>query len=102
MIKVKVIKDSDMIKSVSILGHAMYADFGKDIVCASVSTMAITTVNGINVLDESIEFEENSGSLIIRVIKETDINQKLLNNMIDELSELVSQYPKNIEIRNED
>ena len=32
MIKVKVEKDS-----ISIIGHANYSDFGKDIVCASVS-----------------------------------------------------------------
>ena len=102
MIKVKVKRQNENVYEIDIKGHADYDDYGKDIVCASVSTMAITTVNGINVLDESIEFEENSGSLIIRVIKDTDINQKLLNNMIDELSELVSQYPKNIEIRNED
>ena len=32
----------------------------------------------------------------------TDINQKLLDSMITMLEELKSQYPKNIEIRNED
>ena len=75
---------------------------GKDIVCAAVSSMAITTVNGIISLDESVDYEENNGFLKIRVLKDTDINNKLLDNLVNLLSELVMQYPENIEIRNED
>ena len=46
--------------------------------------------------------EENSGLLIIRVKRDTEVNNKLLNNLIRMLTGLMSQYPKNIEIRNED
>ena len=83
-------------------GHAEYDEYGKDIVCAAVSSIAITTVNAIIRLDESIDYEENSGLLKIRVLKDTEINEKLLDNLVNMLSELVVQYPKNIEIRNED
>ncbi len=47
MIKVSVTKKNQQIQEVSIQGHAMYDDFGKDIVCAAVSSCVITTVNGI-------------------------------------------------------
>ena len=33
--------------NISISGHALYNDFGKDIVCSAVSSIVITTVNGI-------------------------------------------------------
>ena len=102
MIKVNVKKNNDIINELVIKGHAGYDVHGKDIVCAAVSSMAITTVNNIIILDDSIYYEENSGLLKIRVEKDTDINQKLLGNLIRMLSELESQYPKNIEIRNED
>lgn len=102
MIKVNVKKNNDIIKELVIKGHADYNDYGKDIVCAAVSSIAITTVNNIIALDDSICYEENSGLLKIRVEKDTDINQKLLNNLIRMLAELKIQYPKNIEIRNED
>ena len=102
MINVKIEKENAKYKKITVLGHAMYDDYGKDIVCAAVSSIAITTVNGIISLDESIDYEENSGLLKIRVLKDTEINEKLLNNLVNMLSELVSQYPKNIEIRNED
>ncbi len=102
MIKVNVKKNNDNISELVIKGHAGYDVHGKDIVCAAVSSMAITTINNIIALEDSIYYEENSGLLKIRVEKDTDINQKLLNNLIRMLSELENQYPKNIEIRNED
>ncbi len=102
MIKVNVKKNNGIINELVIKGHAGYDVHGKDIVCAAVSSMAITTVNNIITLDDSIYYEENSGLLKIRVEKDTEINQKLLNNLIRMLEELKMQYPKNIEIRNED
>ena len=42
MIKVKVEKDN-----ISIIGHANYDEYGKDIVCASVSSVVMTSVEGI-------------------------------------------------------
>mgnify|MGYP003297998769 FL=1 len=102
MIKVRVLKDQDNVCELVIKGHANYDEYGKDIVCAAVSTMAITTVNAILCLDDSISYEENSGLIKIRVKEITDNNQKLLDNLVMQLEELKSQYPKNIEIRNED
>ncbi len=102
MIKVHVKRKNQIVYEIVIKGHADYADIGKDIVCAAVSSMAITTVNGIMALDESIDYDENAGLLKIRVLKDTEINKKLLDNLVRMLEELSSQYPKNIEIRNED
>ena len=45
MIKVKIEKDKS-IQSVVIKGHAMYDEMGKDNVCAGVSAIKITTING--------------------------------------------------------
>lgn len=102
MIKVNVKKQNNKVYEIVIKGHAGYEKKGKDIVCAAVSSMAITTINGIIALDESIDYEENSGLLKIRVIKDTEVNNKLLDNLVRMLTELNVQYPKNIEIRNED
>ena len=102
MIKVNVKRQNNKVYEIVIKGHAGYDVAGKDIVCAAVSSMAICTVNGIIRLDDSIDYEENSGLLKIRVLKDTEINNKLLDNLVELLSELVIQYPENIEIRNED
>lgn len=102
MIKVNVKYNNNKVYELVIKGHAGYDVHGKDIVCAAVSSMAITTINNIIALDESVDYEENSGLLIIRVKRDTEVNNKLLDNLVRMLTELKSQYPKNIEIRNED
>ena len=102
MIKVNIKKSNGNIYEVVIKGHADYADMGQDIVCSAVSTMAITTVNAILSLESTIDTSEKSGLLVIRTLKDTEITQKLLNNLERMLKELSEQYPKNIEIRNED
>lgn len=102
MIKIVIKKKKETIKELILKGHADYDVLGKDIVCAAVSSMAILTINNIISLDDSIIYEEKNGFLKIRVIKDTEFNQVLLTNFVNGLNELKTQYPKNIEIRNED
>ncbi len=99
MIKVEVIKENNFLKEITIKGHANYDDYGKDIVCASVSSMVITTVNGILSIDKDvIDVIEKNGFTKIEVIKNTLVADNLLNNLIDLLKELEEQYPENIQI----
>ncbi|MBR1417281.1 MAG: ribosomal-processing cysteine protease Prp [Bacilli bacterium] len=97
MIKVSYIKDK-LIKEVKISGHAMYDSYGKDIVCSAVSTLVTTTINNIITLDENSICYENSSGYILITNKDSEMASKLLNNMLDMLSELASNYPKNIKI----
>ena len=94
MIKIKLSKDYIEVK-----GHANYSEYGKDIVCASVSSMVITTVNAIIRIDkDSINYTDNDG-VIINVLKHTEVIDKLLLNLEELLLDLEKQYPKYIEIR---
>ncbi len=99
MIKVSVTKKNQQIQEVSIQGHAMYDDFGKDIVCAAVSSCVITTVNGILEIDKDwILARQDSKGVLIQVQNSSDVCQSLLANMISLLEELHDQYPKNLKI----
>ena len=52
--------------SILITGHALYADYGKDIVCSAVSSIVITTINGIISIDNNaIKYEEHNGIKIL-------------------------------------
>lgn len=95
MIKIKINSDEITIK-----GHSGYKEEGSDIVCASVSSICITTVNALISLDEDcVEYTENDGFLNIKVKKHNEVVDKLLKNMIGLLKELQQQYNKYIEIR---
>lgn len=101
MIKVKLMKDNNKIKRVIITGHANYDDFGKDIVCASVSATVITSVNAsLSIDSESLIYNEDNG-LDIEVVKDDIVTTKIIDNMISNLYELEKAYPKNIEIKEE-
>ena len=94
MIKVSIKKDEIIIK-----GHAGYEEVGKDIVCASVSSIVITSVNSILRIDNTaITYEENGG-ILIKILKHNEIVDKLIDNLIDLLKDLEKQYPKYIETR---
>lgn len=99
MIKVEIIRNNNNIKKISILGHAMYDEYGKDIVCASVSTLVISTVNNIlSINDKTIKVEQNDAKIIIEYILKDNIIDILINNMISNLNTLANNYPKNIKI----
>ena len=95
MIKIKVKKDEEIIREISINGHALYDDYGKDIVGASFSSIVITTVNAILRVDSnSISYDEKP--CVIRVLKDSFITNLLLVNMVSLLKELERDYPKNV------
>lgn len=99
MIKVLVIKEQNKLKSISIKGHAMYDEVGKDIVCASVSSLVISTINNILSIDNTIiDVEQNDNNILVKVLKEDKICNLLLTNMIKYLEEIAIKYPKNIKI----
>ena len=94
MIKIKVNKDS-----ISIIGHAGYAEYGKDIVCSAVSSIVMCSIEAIATFDQTaINVNQAKDKLDIIINKEDEITSKLINNMLNCLKEIEKQYPKNIQI----
>lgn len=97
MIKVS-IKKTNSINEIRIDGHSGYDEMGKDIVCAAVSSIVITTVNAILKIDEkSLEYVQDE-NLTITIKKHTKTIDLLIENMLDMLRELEEQYSENISI----
>ena len=95
MIKISIKKENNKVEEILIKGHALYDDYGKDIVCASVSSIVITTVNAIESIDkDSISYNEKG--FLIKILKHNTVIDKLTLNMIDLLKELERDYPNNI------
>lgn len=93
MIKINLKKDL-----ITISGHALYDKYGKDIVCASVSSIVYTTVNGIlNINSNAIKFSDED-IMSIQILSKDEVVIKLIDNMIILLEDLTKQYPENIKI----
>ena len=100
MISVKLIKEKSKYKKINILGHAMYDDYGKDIVCSACSSIVTTTVNGILALDKgSLSYMVSKKGMTIDIKSDDQTTQILIHNMVSLLKELESNYPDNIEVK---
>lgn len=88
---------------ITITGHANYDDAGKDIVCASVSSIVISSINcALRFNKDSLEYKESTDKLEIRVLSSDESTKIVMDNMISMLRELEEEYPKNIKIMKEE
>ncbi len=101
---IKVVKEKEKIK---ITGHSDYAIEGQDIVCSSTSSIFITTVNAIlKFNDKALTYnkytdsknDSNDYSEII-IHDNSDITNKLIDNMMELFYDLSKQYPKDIIVK---
>lgn len=100
MLRINVEKDNSKFKKITFIGHANYSKYGTDIVCAAASATMLTTVNAIlSISNNSIKLIEEKDKQTIKVIKQDDITEKLLINMLECLKSIEKQYPKNIKIK---
>ncbi len=101
MIKVNFKKENNIITELKITGHAKYDEYGKDIVCAGISSSLITSVNACLMFDKnSIEYKEEK-EFLLKNIKKDNITNTLLENLIMTFKSAEELYPKNIKIKEE-
>ena len=94
MIKIVINKDN-----IKISGHAGYGVKGNDIVCASVSSIVITSLNAIIRMDENaISYKQDEGFIEVNILKHEKNIDILIENMISMLEELEEEYKKYIKI----
>ena len=100
MIRVQIKKENSKYKQIKILGHAMYDDYGKDIVCSAASSIVITTINGVLAINkESLDYLVSKKGMNINIKTTDETTQILINNMVSLLKELEGNYPNNIEVK---
>ena len=103
MIRIKVYKKKNIIEKITFRGHANYANFGKDIVCAASSATILTTINAIlSINEKTINVIQNDNNIDLNIIENDNITNKLIDNMLISLKSIQEQYPKNIEIIEEE
>ena len=87
-------------------GHSGYAEAGADIVCAAISALTQTTLNGLkNVLKAPVMFDQDDDGAFIEAIltpeaSEDQIRQAqlLLVTLLEGLQAIQRGYPRNLRI----
>ena len=88
---------------IKISGHANYASYGKDIVCASISSIITTCVNCImNIDSKSINYTDDGNVITITKLSNNNTVDIILNTMVEMFKDLESKYKKNIKIESEE
>ncbi len=100
MITVKITKENQIFEGIQVLGHAMYDEYGKDIVCSAVSSIVTTTINACLSFDNKcLTYLSSAKGLSIKNLKQDKITQTLIRNMIRMLKELEKKYKDYIVIK---
>lgn len=96
MINYCFVKKNTFIKQIKILGHSLYSQKKDDIVCASVSTAIIMTLNAIEIceLHSKITYELKEGFFFVKVLYLNTLLNKLLKNLEYTLNDLSQSYPR--------
>lgn len=87
-------------------GHTGYAEAGSDIVCAAVSALTQTTLNGLkNVLKVPVMFEIDDEAAILEARlspqaseEQVQAAQLLLQTLLEGLRAIERSYPRNVRI----
>ena len=87
-------------------GHSGYAEAGADIICAAISALTQTTLNGLkNVLKAPVMFDQDDDGAFIEAIltpeaSEDQIRQAqlLLVTLLEGLQAIQREYPRNLRI----
>ncbi len=101
MIKVQVKRNHHQIVYLSVMGHALYDEHGKDIVCAGVSAV---TLGGFNSLIEhgfkdQVQFDMDEGKATVRVLKDEHDIQVILETLVISLQSIEETYQEYIKVK---
>ena len=102
MIKIKILQQNDVVIKIQIKGHADFDESGKDLVCASVSSISVGLLNAINEKNYDVDMTMDEGLINIEVLdlNNTDL-QLMLFVAIIQLKTIEESYSKYIRIEKE-
>lgn len=110
MIQVTFIRDNDnRIKEFEFTGHADFAPYGSDIVCAGVSAVAISAINGVKELanvDPTLEVDSENGGYLKCIVNFDQLDQEqenivkiLFENLNLAIVGMQQEYSEHIKIK---
>ncbi len=99
MIDAQFLTTNGRLKGFAIKGHAGYALFGEDIVCASVSSSVMMTANTVTeILKVKADVKALDNEIRCGLLEESDEAENLLKGLKLHLQLLSEDYPNTIKV----
>ena len=84
---------------IEVNGHAGYAEYGQDIVCAAISALTQVFVASVEELTEdNIKYDMGAGNAFIEYENLTERAQVLLDSFLLGISMIAEDYPDNVQL----
>ena len=100
MIRVTLYRENGLLTGFECRGHADFAAYGQDIVCAAVSVLTTTCVNALEtVAHVEAKVSAREGNMVVHLPPDSGHDaQVILAAMRQGLSDIAEQYPKNLQL----
>lgn len=85
---------------IEISGHAGYAEYGKDIVCAGVTALTQTLIQSIeNLTDDKIEYRISSGKAEVEYRNLSEKSKTLVDSFFIGICLIAEEFPEYVKVR---
>ena len=99
MIKVRFSVGDRQLNGFEISGHALFAESGKDIICAAVSSAAYMAANTVTeIIRADAKAQAEDGAMVLTLNEPNTQTETVLRGLELHLTELSKQYPQHIKI----
>lgn len=85
---------------IEISGHAGYAEYGKDIVCAGVTALTQTLIQSIeNLTDDEIEYRISPGKVEVEYGNLSEKSKTLVDSFFIGICLIAEEFPEHVKVR---
>lgn len=85
---------------IEISGHAWYAEYGKDIVCAGVTALTQTLIQSIeNLTDDEIEYRISPGKVEVEYRNLSEKSKTLVDSFFVGICLIAEEFPEYVKVR---
>ena len=92
------VNDSDQYVSLTVKGHALSDDYGKDLICASVSSIMFGFMNGLDALNEDVEIKQLTNEIEVVSHSDSEVIQNYFELVIMQLKTIEESYGDFIQV----
>ena len=92
MIKVLYEVREERYVSLDVSGHAEYGEYGKDLICASASSIMFGLMNALDALGEDVLIEQEDNRIMIEDHSSSDVVQDYFELVIMQMKTIEASY----------